>query len=48
MYQWSRNITYKEIFSNVTANDFLRMYPTFHEEDIANILAEIDRRLGKV
>ena len=47
MYQWSRNVTYKEIFSNVTANDFLCMYPTFHEEDIANVLEEIDRRLGK-
>lgn len=47
IYQWSRNVTYKEIFSNVTATDFLCMYPTFHEEDIANVLEEIDQRLGK-
>lgn len=47
IYQWSRNVTYTEIFSNVTASDFLRMYPTFHEEDTANVLEEIDRRLGR-
>lgn len=47
LYQWSRNVTYKEIFSQVTAKDFLYMYPTFHEEDITNVLEEIDRRLEK-
>lgn len=47
IYQWSRNVTYEEIFSCVTANDFLCMYSTFHEEDIVNVLEEIDRRLGK-
>lgn len=47
LYQWLRNVTYKEIFSQVTANDFLCMYPTFNEEDIANVLEEIDRRLEK-
>lgn len=46
-YQWSRNVTFKEIFSSVTARDFLCMYPTYHEEDIENVLEEIDRRLSK-
>ena len=32
-YQWSRNVTYKTIFSKFSLERFIMAYPTFHEQD---------------
>jgi hypothetical protein len=32
-YQWSRNVTYKTIFSKFSLERFIIAYPTFHEQD---------------
>ena len=32
-YQWSRNVTYKTIFSKFSLERFIIAYPTFHEKE---------------
>lgn len=43
-YQWLRNTTYKNIFTKMTANDFLCVYPTMHEADINRIIELLDEK----
>lgn len=43
-YQWLRNAKYKNIFSKMTATDFLSVYKTMHEEDINRMVELLDEK----
>ncbi|MCQ2372912.1 MAG: helix-turn-helix transcriptional regulator [Phascolarctobacterium sp.] len=43
-YQWYSKMSYKEIFSMVSIEDLLRMYPTLHEADITKFVEIMDLR----
>ncbi len=44
-YQWYSSRTYREIFSAVSFNDLLCLYPTLHEADITKFADVIDQRV---
>lgn len=46
-YQWSRNTTYKEIFTNIMPEEFEKMYHIQHERSIESVLENIDQMIKR-